>query len=123
MNTRKALARVSVPMMVADATAYVSVRRVLAENIAMQIKEGFSFELSAKSWDALDQILNSALRKEFRAPTPAQARFVAVIAKTLELNVSGSTYRNQVAAEAFIAEHYDAFKEIKALEVDEGYRW
>jgi len=121
MISRKALSLVNAAFTVSDITVHLPIRRMLALNIAEQVREGYSYEFPERAWENLDQLLNFALEKEFRAPTPGQARFVSVITSTLGLEPEEGAFSKKSEAEIFISKHVDAFQKLKDEEVMDSF--
>ena len=129
MFSRKALGLTNAALTVSDTVVHLPIRRILALNIAEQVREGYSYDSPERAWENLDQLLNFALEKQFRAPTPGQARLASLITSKLSLTPTDDVFIKKTDTELYINKYYDVFQELKEEEalksfcepiVDEG---
>jgi len=95
------------------------IRRSISKAIIRQVEAGIPFNVENELLEKLDWVLNYSLQGEFRAPTPAQVRFVYLIAKKLGLEPIADTFENKGATENFIETYHPAFKLAVDLEFPE----
>ena len=116
MFSRKALGLINTGLSVSDVVVHLPVRRVVAMNIAEQVREGYSYEFPDRAWESLDQLLNFSLEREFRAPTPSQVKLASVITAKLDLTPDDGVFVKKLDTELYIDKHYSAFQRFKDVE-------
>ena len=107
MLSRKALARINAALTMSDTVVHLPIRRVVALNIADQIREGYGYAFPEASWEKLDALLNFGLSVDFRAPTPRQTRFISYISDKVGISPTEEELQRKVAGELYIERYCD----------------
>lgn len=92
---------------------FLPVRKQVALNIAAQIEDGISFEMTTVNLETLDRLLNYSLKPEYRAPSTGQIKLVGVIASELEIEVDEDVYKLKSETERFIAKYHPTLEAIR----------